>query len=371
MSPRQLRQVLLMVIATLLGVGIVAVYSSTALTAQLSYGTSTWFLSRHLIAIGIGLTLGLGCLYIPYKTLRSSGKWLLSFSFVLLILAFAFGEEIGGAKRWLRFGRWNLQPSEFAQVSLIIYLADLLARKTSLIRDIRYGLLPPLLITGFIAAFVLIQPDLGTAVAMGLVSMLLLVMAKARWSHLGIVMALAAVALVFLIAGEEYRRRRILAFLNPWQDPTGSGYQILQSYFALAGGGLLGQGLGGSWQKLFYLPGCHTDFIFAIIGEELGLLGVTAVLGLFGVLISCGLRIALAAQDVFSKYLICGLVGMIGLEAMINVAVVTGLMPTKGLPLPMISYGGSSMVINLVSCALILRASRNSERYAIENSSCR
>ena len=155
-----------------------------------------------------------------------------------------------------------------------------------------------------------------------------------------------------------------MSFLNPWQDAQGSGYQILQSYFALASGGLAGLGLGASVQKLFFLPSAHTDFIFAIIGEELGLLGTTAVIGLFALFLACGFRIAIAVQDLFSKYLVCGLVGMIGLEAMVNIAVVTGLLPTKGLPLPLISYGGTSMVMNLIACALIFRASRHADRAA-------
>ncbi len=360
MTPRQLRQTLLIIICALLGIGAVAVYSASSMASQAMYGMTLRFVVNHAIAIVCGLTAGLVCLMVPFDRLRQSGRWLVLMSIVLLVLIWFFGQEVGGARRWFRFGRFSLQPSEFAQVSLVIYLADLLARKAGQINALGKGLLPPLLVTGLMAGLVLIQPDLGTAIAMGAVAMLLLSVAKVRWPYLVGLVALAAVTLVFLIAGHEYRRRRILAFVNPWQDPQGSGYQILQSYFSLASGGLTGVGAGGSLQRLFYLPSAHTDFIFAIIGEELGLVGTTAIIGLFALFLTCGFRIALAAQDLFSKYLVCGCVGLVGLKAIIHMAVVTGLMPTKGLPLPMISYGGSSMVMNLVICALIFQASRAS-----------
>ena len=366
MSPKHLRQVMLVIGTLLLGIGIIAVYSSSALISEVTYGGSLRFLTSHLLAIACGLVLALGVLSVPFERLRRCAPWFFLVSVALLLLVDLFGQEAGGATRWFRIGRWSLQPSEFAQLSLIVYLADLLARRVDRIQDFWKGLMPPLLATGIAAGLVLIQPDLGTTIAMGAVSLLLLVVAKARWHHLAAVIAVAAVVLVVLIAGEEYRRRRILAFLNPWADPQGSGYQIIQSYLSLASGGLAGLGIGGSLQKLFFLPNAHTDFIFAIIGEELGLIGTTAVLGLFALFLLCGFRIALAANDLFSKYLVCGIVGMIGLETMVNIAVVTGLLPTKGLPLPLISYGGSSMMMNLIACALLVHASRDGERGSYE-----
>ena len=363
MSPKRLRQFMLVIILTLLGIGIVAVYSSSAMSSEVTYGGSVRFVTAHLLAIFCGGVLGIGCLMIPYDRLRQSSRWLLLLSIMLLVLVFVLGPEVSGAKRWFRIGRWSLQPSEFAQLSLVLYLSDLLARRAGNLHDFWRGLLPPLVATGITAGLVLIQPDLGTTVAMGTVALLLLCVANARPAHLLGVIAIAAVVFVLLVAGAEYRRRRILAFMNPWADPQGSGYQILQSYFALASGGLAGVGVGASLQKLFFLPSAHTDFIFAIIGEEMGLVGTTAVIGLLGLFLTCGFRIAIAAQDLFSKYLVCGLVGMIGLEAIVNMAVVTGLFPTKGLPLPFISYGGTSMVINLIACALIFQASRHGERF--------
>ena len=362
MNPRRLRRLLLVIMLTLLGIGVIAVYSSTAVMANAVYGENLRFIANHLVAIVLGVGLGIGCLAIPYPALRQSAKALVLISIVLLVLVRVFGQEVNGAQRWFRIGRLSIQPSEFAKLALILYIADYLARKRELIEQFREGFLPPMLVAGLMAGLVLIQPDLGTAVAMGAVAVLMLTVAKARWRHLGGMLAICSVGLVFLIAGAEYRRRRILAFLNPWQDPRGVGFQILQSYLALAGGGLLGRGIGASMQKLFYLPSAHTDFIFAIIGEELGLFGTTAILLLYGLFISCGIRLAQFAQDAFSKYVICGCVGLIGFEAIVHMAVVTGLMPTKGLPLPLVSYGGTSMVSNLLACALVFHASRHAER---------
>ena len=365
MTAQRLRHILLVIITALLGLGTVAVYSASALASEATYGGSFRFVIHHLLSIVLGLAAGVGCLMVPYPVLRRSARWLFLISLILLVLVDVFGQEVSGAKRWFRLGRWSLQPSEFAQLSLILYLADLLARRAGTLQDFWRGLLPPLLATGMAASLVLIQPDLGTTVVMGAVALLLLCIARAKWQHLALVLAVAVAAVVWLIAGEEYRRRRILAFLDPWKDPRGSGYQIIQSYFALASGGVVGLGVGASLQKLFFLPSAHTDFIFAIIGEELGLAGTTAVLLLLGLFLACGFRTAMAVQDLFSKYLVCGLVGMIGLEAMVNIAVVTGLIPTKGLPLPFISYGGTSMVMNLVACALLFQASKHGERFTL------
>ena len=363
MTDRALRRFLLLVIATLLGVGCVAVYSTTAMMAHETYGHSLHFVVTHLMAIGVGMSLGLGCLAIPYPALRQSAKWFVLVSVVLLALVLVFGLEVGGARRWFHLWHLSVQPSEVAQLALVLYLSDFFARKQAVVEQFREGFLPPVVVTGVMAGLVLLQPDLGTAIAMGAVAVLLLVIAKARWKHLGILLFFSAVVLALLIGGEAYRRRRMLAFLNPWGDPAGAGFQILQSYLAFANGGLLGQGIGASVQKLFYLPGSHTDFLFAIVAEELGLIGTTALLGLFALFVSCGIRMALTVEDPFSKYLICGCVGLVGFEAIVNIAVVTGLLPTKGLPLPLVSYGGTAMVSNLLACALIFHASRSSVRH--------
>ncbi len=364
MTARSLRRALLLIVATLVGLGCIVVYSATAIRAVETYGHSLWYLAHHLLAIGLGLALALGCLSLPSSWLRHSAKVAILLGGAALITVFLCGSEIGGARRWFRIGHLSVEPSEFAQLALVLYLADFLARKHAILHDWREGFLPPMLVTGAMAGLALIQPNLGTAIVMGTVALLMLVIAKARWKHVAVVTALGAVALVVLIFGEEYRRRRMLAFLNPQQDPLGAGFQILQSYLALANGGLVGQGIGASMQKLFYLPGADTDFIFAIIGEELGFLGTTTILALFALLVTCGVRLAQMTEEPFSKYLICGCVGLIGFQAIIHMAVVTGLLPTKGLPLPLVSYGGTAIVMNLVACGLMFRASRHGERYA-------
>ena len=359
MSERSVRRTYLLVLATLVGFGCVAVYSATAIISHETYGSTMRFAATHCVAVVVGCLLSLGVLAVPSEWLRRSAKNLIIGCGMVLVLVKIFGLQVGGATRWFRLGPLSIQPSEFAQLALVLYMADYLARKQDEIRDFRQGLLPPLLVTAGLAGLVLIQSDLGTAIVMTSVTGVMLLLAKARLKHMGILAGIGLIGLAVLIASEGYRMRRMMAFMNPWQDPAGVGFQILQSYLAFANGGLMGQGLGASMQKLFYLPGAHTDFIFAVIAEELGLLGTTAVLGLFALLISCGIRMALYAQAAFEKYLIAGFVSLVGLEAIVNMAVVTGLLPTKGLPLPLLSYGGTAMVGNLMACALILRASRS------------
>jgi len=363
MNARRLRQQLVVIVLLLLGLGLIAVASASALAGYSTYGDSWHFVSMHAAAVILGAGLSLACLSVPAPTLRASAKWILLGSLLVLALVLVFGQETGGARRWFRLGRLSFQPAEVTQVVLIVYLADLLARKGDHIRRFTEGMLPALIATGLAAGLTLLQPDLGTAVSMGAVTLLLLVIAKARWSHLIGVAGLAVLAVAVLVLGTEYRRQRMLAYLDPWSDPQGRGYQIVQSYLALASGGLLGQGLGGSIQKLFYLPSAHTDFLFAILGDELGLIGTTAVILLFALLTICGFRLAMLTHDPFGKFLICGLVGMLALKAIINIAVVTGMVPTKGLPLPFLSYGGTAMIMHLVACGLILHASRAGERY--------
>lgn len=358
MTERSVRRMCLLIMATLVGFGCVAVYSATALISHETYGSTMRFALTHLLAIAVGLALGLGVLAVRTEQLRRAAKALVVISGGFLVLVKIFGLEVGGATRWFRLGPLSIQPSEFAQLALVVYLADYLARKRDMIQHFREGLLPPLIITGGMAGLLLLQPDLGTAIMMALVTGVMLLLAKARLKHLGLLAVAGLVGLAVLIGSEGYRMRRMMAFMNPWQDPSGVGFQLLQSYVAFANGGVVGQGLGASMQKLFYLPGAHTDFMFAVIAEELGLIGTTAVLGLFTLLVSCGIRMALNTEAVFEKYLIAGCVSLIGLEALVNMAVVTGLLPTKGLPLPLLSYGGTAMVGNLLACALIFRASR-------------
>jgi cell division protein FtsW len=277
---------------------------------------------------------------------------------LVIVLLPQFGTEVNGARRWLRWGGWSFQPSELAKLAVICYLASYAARHDARVRDFWRGLLPPVLICGLIIALVLVQPDLGTAAVIAALTMVLLFVGRAKLVHLGGLILAAAPVLAVLIAASPYRRQRVLAFLNPWEDAQASGFQIVQSFLAMGSGGWWGLGLGESRQKLFFLPEPHTDFIYSVIGEELGLVGCLIVLALFALLIWRGLLIASRAEEPFTRYLAVGLTAMIGLQALLHMAVVTGLLPTKGLTLPLLSYGGSSLVVDLAAVGMLVAIGR-------------
>ena len=280
---------------------------------------------------------------------------------LICVLVPPFSHAAGGAKRWLQLGPLSFQVSELAKFTLIVYLADFLSRKPlSTLQNFWKGFLPPALMLGVFLGLILLQPDLGTVIAIGLVAVILFYLGRARMVFLLASFLAALPALTLLLFRVPYRRRRILAFLDPWDDPQGIGFQIIQSFIALGSGGLHGLGLGQSRQKLFYLPEAHTDFIFSIIGEELGLIGTLAICFLFFVFLVLGIRIAVKALDLFGCLLASGIVSMICLQAIINIGVVTGSLPTKGLPLPFISFGGSSLLINLVSIGVLLNIAKQS-----------
>jgi cell division protein FtsW len=278
-----------------------------------------------------------------------------------LVLVPGIGREIAGARRWFRFKFLSFQPSELANLAVIIYLADFIARRGNAITTFIKGFLPPMFVLGAAVVLILAQPDLGTTVALGIVVLIMLFVAGVRISYLFSLIVAAIPALWFLIFSVPYRRMRILAFLNPYLDPKGSGFQIIQSQIALGSGGLFGVGIGQSKQKLFYLPAAHTDFIFAIIGEELGLIGTVGVILLFMLFIQQALKIIKNAPDKFGYFLSLGLVLMICFKAVINIGVSCGVLPTKGLPLPFISYGGSSFMFDMVSIGILLNIARTGE----------
>lgn len=351
---------LLVVTAILVAFGVVMVYSSSAIYAQEIYGDSAYFLKRHLIYLALGVAGFFAVLGIEEGQIR---RWAKPFMVgVLLLLAAVLipgiGHRVSGARRWFKLGAFSFQPSEPAQLAIILYLADVLTRKRSLLRDFFQGVLPALLVMGATVVLILAEPDLGTSLATAVVAVLLLFIAEVRWKILLPMFLLAVPAVIVLVLTKPYRMRRIAAYLNPWADPEGSGFQLIQSLVALGSGGLLGVGLGESRQKLFYLPAAHTDFIFAVIGEELGFVGATGVLILFGALCWYGIRLALAAPDPFGRMTALGIVMLLALEMLVNVGVATGAVPTKGLPLPFISYGGSSLIVNLASIGVLLNVVR-------------
>ncbi|HHY93213.1 MAG TPA: cell division protein FtsW, partial [Firmicutes bacterium] len=274
----------------------------------------------------------------------------------------AIGVAGGGARRWLQVGPLNVQPSEVAKLCTVLFLAGFLAERGDRIRHFWRGLLPVLVVVGILCLLILKQPDLGTAVALAGTAGVMLFAAGADLRHLAGLGAAAVPVLWWAIMGEEYRRVRFLAFLNPAADPQGSGYHIIQSLYALGSGGLLGVGLGQSHQKFLYLPERHTDFIFAILGEEIGLLGTLAVLFLFFLLAWRGCRAAMLAPDRFGTLLAIGIISMVTLQALVNIGVVTGSLPITGIPLPFISYGGSSLVFSLASIGILLNISSQGRR---------
>lgn len=360
---RNIRLDLFRVTLILISVGVVMIYSASSIYAWERYKDSLFFLKRHLNFIFIAVISTFLVMGIDYRRLANFSKPLLIFSIILLILVLipGLGREIAGARRWFRFKTVSFQPSELASLAIIIYIADFIARKKNLIKDFWIGFLPVVFILGCVSFLILIEPDLGTSIAVGVVALMMLFIAGVKFQYLLSLIITSIPILYILIFSVPYRRTRILTFLNPWLDPKGSGFQIIQSQIALGSGGIFGVGLGHSKQKLFYLPAAHTDFIFSVIGEELGLLGTLGVIGLFIIFIQQGLKVVKNAPDRFGYFLSLGIVLMICLKTSVNIGVSCGLLPTKGLPLPFISYGGSSFIFDLVSVGILMNIARTGE----------
>jgi cell division protein FtsW len=301
----------------------------------------------------------IAAMWIPYTLYLRMVYPMLLVSLCLLLLLFlpGVGYRVGGAYRWLRWEGLSFQPSELAKLSLAIYMAYSMSRKGTEMESFSRGLSPHLIVAAAFILLIVLQPDLGTAVIIGFWTLLLLFVGGVRMLHLLYVFGLSIPLLLWLVWQADYRLKRWWAFLNPWDDPQGMGFQIIHSFLAFGSGGIWGAGLGNSKQKLFYLPEPHTDFIFSIAGEELGLLGVALMVLLFGILMVGGIRVALHAPDMYSSYLAFGLTSMLGLQVLVNMGVVLGLLPTKGLALPLISYGGSSLIINLLGIGILLNIS--------------
>jgi cell division protein FtsW len=355
-------RVLLVITLILLGIGIAMVYSASAVIALKKFDDPHFFLKKQILWAVLG-GLGLYAAFrIDYHRLQPWALPILAVSLVLLLLVFLppLGREIHGTRRWIQFAGLSFQPAELAKLALILYTASMLVKKGERIADFVYGFFPHVVLLGIFFFLIVLQPDLGSAVVLALLVLTLLFLGGSRPAHLLSLGVFLVPFLYQLISGVGYRWKRVLAFIDPWQDPTGAGFQIIQSFLALGSGGLLGSGPGEGKQKLFFLPEPHTDFIFALIGEEWGLIGGLVVIGLFLVILWRGTRIALRAPDPFGAYLAAGLTLMIALQALGNLAVVVGLVPTKGLPLPFVSFGGSALWVNLVGIGILLNVSRQS-----------
>jgi cell division protein FtsW len=350
--------VLVAAVLALTGFGIVMVFSAGAVFAAKTYRDWTYFLKRDVICAGVGLLAFLVGSRLDYSIYRRITYPLLFLAVALLAAVLKLGPTINGAVRWFRLGSLSFQPSELAKFALVLYLAVLLARKAEKVRDFSMGFLPPLLMTGVFLGLLLKQPDLGTAVIIGVTALGLMFVAGTRTSYILLSLLLAApIGWKVFITGESWRMKRLLAFLYPWQYRRDTGYQLYESLISVGSGGLWGQGLGQGHQKLFFLPEAHTDFILAVVGEELGLVGVLAVLFAFAVLVWRGLRASVRARDPYGCYLAFGITCLFGLQTIVNMCVVLGLLPTKGLPLPFVSFGGTALVMSLFMAGVLANIS--------------
>ncbi len=352
-------RLLLLIVFALVGTGIVMVYSSSSISADTKFGDSIHFLKRQSCFALIGLLLMFFVMNIRYQVLQRLVYPIIIISFLLLTLVLipGIGTTIGGSTRWFRIGPLSFQPSELAKLALVIFLAYSLSKKEKTIKTFSIGFLPHLIVTLVMSGLVLLQPDFGAAMILLFLFFILMFAAGTKIRYLTSLLGVMSVGCYFLITCVGYRLDRITAYLNPWEDPTATGFQIIQSFLAFGSGGLWGAGLGNGKQKLFYLPEPHTDFICSIIGEELGFIGILLVIILFITLFFCGLKIALKAPDLLGTYLALGITSLISLHTVINLGVVMGLLPTKGSTLPFISYGGTSLVVNLIGIGILLNIS--------------
>jgi len=353
-------RVLFIATILLVGLSIVMVYSASAVVALERYERPTLFLVKQ----GMWTALGLGVLAlvmrIDYHHYREPiFIWSTLACVVAALVAVLFMPPHNNARRWFNVGGLGVQPSELAKLASIFFTAALLERRMHRINDVGYSLAPIAIVVATLVGLILLEPDFGTSMSLVLVAAVMVFAAGLNYSYFAGA-ALAALPGIAIIAmGASYRRRRLLTFLNPWEDPLGDGFQIIQSLLAVGTGGVWGRGLMNGVQKLFYLPEPHTDFIYAVIAEELGLVGATAVVICFSVVVWRGLRIALRAPDSFGALLALGLTMMVGVQAFVNISVVLGLMPTKGIPLPFVSNGGSSLLINLLGMGILLNVSQH------------
>ena len=341
--------------------GLVMIYSASAVIAMERFGSPHHFLARQAIAMTIGLGGMFAAMHLDYRRLLARPMVYLALvvSTGLLVVVLA-ADQSHQVHRWLKVGMFQIQPSEIAKLALVLYLAYQLARKEAKVNDLVGTVLPCALVVGQFAFLVYLEPDMGTAGLYVLLLILLLFLAGLRWRTLVAAGGAGLVLLGILVLQAPYRVRRMMAFMNPDDDPLGAGFQIRQSILAIASGGLRGTSLGESRQKLFFLPEPHTDFIFSVISEELGLIGAGAVIVVFGLLLWRGVTAAIGAPDRGGFYLGMGITLWIVLQATINIAVAVGMVPTKGVPLPFLSYGGSSLVVNLVALGVLLNISQHS-----------
>jgi cell division protein FtsW len=338
------------------------VYSASALVALERYQQPYLFVTRQLMWAALGVAVLSMVMRVDYRTYRNDKLiWALLAGVGFMLIAVLFRSPINGTRRWFGIGGFGIQPSELAKLAAILFTAFILERRRHRINEVQYSLLPIGVIVGGLVALILLEPDFGTAVSLLAVIAVMVFAAGISYRYMLGAALLALPALYVILMQADYRRRRLLTFMDPWADPLGDGFQIIQSLIAVGTGGVAGKGLMSGVQKLFYLPEPHTDFIFAVISEETGLIGASMVVLCFCVIAWRGLRTSLRAPDSFGAYLALGITMMLVLQALVNISVVLGLMPTKGIPLPLVSNGGSSMLINLLGVGVLLNISQHTK----------
>ncbi|MGP0591417.1 putative lipid II flippase FtsW [Nitrospira sp. T9] len=338
--------------------GLVMVFSASGVMAENKFTNATYYLQRQIVWMLLGFGVLLVGSFIDYRQWKQWIPMVVGGCIVGLLLVLAVGPQINGARRWLALGFFSIQPTEMAKLAVVLYLAAFLSNPQRRVTDWQRGFLPPVAMVGIMCGLIVVEPDLGSTVVISLVFVGMMYLAGARVRHLAYLggpMILGVGALIWM---SPERWERMTTFMNPFADRQGAGYQLVQSILALENGGLFGVGLGQGKQKLMFLPEGHTDFVLALVGEELGLIGTCGLLALFAILVCKGFRVAALAPDLFGRYLALGITLLLGIQALINAGVVSGLLPTKGLTLPLVSYGGSSLLVTMLALGILLSVAR-------------
>lgn len=361
-STRNTVLMLLAATAFLTGAGLVMVLSASSVSAYARYGSSFLFFQRQAVYAIVGVAALLLTSKMRYAVWQRLAVpfILVSVGLLLLVLHPSIGTTVSGSARWIALGPVTIQPSELAKLAVVVFVAMVLARKWNHLDELAHLALPIVPMMLVVCGLVMLQPDLGTTVILAGTVFMLLFVAGVRLRYLASVAAIGTLLGLALILGEGYRRARLLSFLHPWADPMKTGYQLVQSLIALGSGGWTGVGLGASRQKWMYVPNAHTDFIFSILGEELGLIGEIVVITAFCLLLYAGTRVAARAPDTFGRLLAAGIVSWFGLQALVNLGAVTGMLPITGVPLPFLSFGGSSLVVSLAAVGILVNIARSS-----------
>ncbi len=357
------RQIIVGCVATLMLIGLVMVYTNTAVARGIN-PLENRPVTKHLTWVLLSVAALIFFAHVDYHDLARHSRLIMLLTLAGLVAVLLFGARLNGAKRWFRLGPFSFQVSEVAKIAIILYIAGFISRKREALRDFGRGFLPPIIVLAVTFGLIMLQPDFGTAALIGAVVLTLLVVAGARPAHVGSLVALALPVLFLLVRMREYRWRRMIVFLDPWADPQGAGYHVVQSLIALACGGWAGAGAGRGLQQYGFLPEAETDFVFSIVGQETGFVGCVLLMGVFVALVYTGMRVARSAPDTLGAVLAAGVTILIGYQMLINVGVAASALPTKGISLPFVSFGGSSLLALSAGVGIVLNVSRHCPREA-------